>query len=161
MDIRRARPEEYEDAGGLIVEAYLALPGGHMTDGYADELRDVGRRAAGAEVLVATDDGRVVGCVTLVADWVSPWAELLEDGEASIRMLAVLPGAQGRGIGRALLDACVERARELGRKAVLLHTTPWMQVAQKMYETAGFERFSERDLTPVPEVPLLCYRLVL
>ncbi len=161
MDIRRARPEEYKDAGELIVAAYLALPGGQMSEGYADELRAVSRRAAEAEVLVATAEGRLAGCVTLVPDPVSPWAELLEGGEAGIRMLAVLPSAQGRGIGRGLLDACVDRARELGCKAVLLHTTPWMEVAQKMYERAGFERCPERDWTPVPEVPLLCYRLVL
>ena len=113
-----------------------------------------------ADVLVALD-GELVGCVTFVPDGSSPWAELLEEGEAGIRMLAVLPAAQGRGAGRALLDACVLAAGRLGRSALLLHTTPWMSAAHRLYERAGFERFPERDWLPVPEVPLLAYRLPL
>jgi len=141
------------------VAAYRALPSSHLSDEYAALLADVARRAAEAEVLVAID-GELVGCVTFVPDGSSPWAELLEESEAGIRMLAVLPIAQGRGIGRALLDACVSRARQLERGALLLHTTPWMSVAQHLYETASFERFPERDWSPVPEVTLLAYRLL-
>jgi ribosomal protein S18 acetylase RimI-like enzyme len=105
--------------------------------------------------------GEVLGCVTFVPDATSPWAELLEDGEAGIRMLAVLPTAQRGGTGRALVDACVDRARQAGRSALLLHTTPWMAAAHRLYERVGFERLPERDWTPVPEVPLLAYRLLL
>lgn len=152
------RPDEFEETGRVIVAAYEALAGGHMTEEYAEELSSVRRRATGAEVLVAVTD-HVLGSVTLVPDAASPWAELLEDGEAGIRMLAVLPAAQGQGIGKALLEACVARARELGRAAIILHTTPWMTTAQKMYEQEGFERLPDRDWLPVPEVPLLAYRL--
>lgn len=161
MEIRPVTPAEHEEAGQLIVAAYLALPGGHMSSEYASELASVKRRASEAEVLVATGDEQIVGCVTYVPDFRSPWAELLEPGEAGVRMLAVLPSAQGRGIGRALVDACTGRAREEARSALLLHTTPWMEAAQRLYERAGFERFPERDWTPVPGVPLLAYRLEL
>jgi GNAT superfamily N-acetyltransferase len=142
------------------VAAYEALPGNHMTGGYAAELADVGRRAREAEVLVAVDDG-LLGCVTFVPDASSPWAEMLEASESGIRMLAVLPAAQGRGVGRALVDACIVRARGLGHTALMLHTTPWMHAAHHVYEKAGFERQPERDWTPVPEVPLMAYRLSL
>lgn len=158
VEIRQVRAEEYQNAGRLVVAAYRGLPGGHLSDEYAALLADVARRAAEAEVLVASD-GELVGCVTFVPDGSSPWAELLEESEAGIRMLAVLPVAQGRGVGRALLDVCVSRARRLGRRALLLHTTPWMSRAQHLYEKAGFERFPERDWSPVPEVTLLAYRL--
>lgn len=145
-----------------MVAAYEALPGGHMSEEYAAELADVGRRAAGTEVLVALDDdGSVIGCVTFVADPSSPWAELAEDGEAAIRMLGVDPKAQGRGVGRALVDACVERARRLRRRAVLLHTTPWMTAAHRLYEKSGFVREPARDWQPTPAVPLLAFRLPL
>ena len=160
VEIRQVRAEEYQNAGRLVVAAYRALPGSHLSDEYAALLADVARRAAEAEVLVAID-GELVGCVTFVPDGSSPWAELLEESEAGIRMLAVLPIAQGRGIGRALLDACVSRARQLERGALLLHTTPWMSVAQHLYETASFERFPERDWSPVPELTLLACRLLL
>jgi ribosomal protein S18 acetylase RimI-like enzyme len=160
VQIRPVRPAEYGQAGRVVVAAYRALAGGHMTDDYEAELADVERRAAGAEVLVAVD-GALLGSVTLVPDLSSPWAEMLEPGEAGIRMLAVDPPAQGRGVGRALLGACIGRARELGKAALFLHTTPWMPVAARMYERAGFARQPERDWLPVPEVPLIAYRLPL
>ena len=69
----------------------------------------------------------------------SPWAELLGPGEAGVRMLAVDPSAQGRGVGRALLNACIERACQLGRAGLLLHSTPWMEAAHHLYESAGYE----------------------
>src|SRR5262249_43550579 len=128
-----------------------------MSDGYARELADVQRRAGEAEVLVAVDD-RLVGCVTFVPDPTSPWAESIEDDEAAIRMLGVDPSAQGRGVGRALLGACLDRARQLGRAAVFLHSAPWMQRAHRLYGGAGFVRVPARDWTPVPEVPLLAFR---
>lgn len=161
LSIRPVIPAEYESAGELIVRAYRALPGGHSSDEYDVELADVARRAEEAEVLVAVVDGALLGCVTFVPDSSSPWAELLADEEAGVRMLAVAPDQQGKGIGTALLACCIERARALGRRALLLHSTPWMTAAHHLYEKAGFVRFPVRDWTPVPEVPLRCFRLEL
>lgn len=161
MEIRPVIPAEFEQAGRVITAAYAALPGGHTNEEYTAELTAVERRSKEATVLVAVEKDQVLGCVTLVEDESSPWAELLEAGEAGIRMLAVSPSAQGRGIGASLLAHCVDRSREMGKSAVMLHTTPWMQQAQRLYARAGFERFEERDWRPLPEVPLLAYRLVL
>jgi ribosomal protein S18 acetylase RimI-like enzyme len=158
VEIRLIRPEEYAAAGAIVVAAYEALPGAHLSSGYAEELADVARRAAEAEVLVAIDGG-VLGCATFVPDLSSPWAEQLEPREASIRMLAVAPPAQGRSVGRALLSACIDRAASLGRDAIFLHSTPWMHAAHSLYRKAGFERLPERDWTPAPEVPLWAFRL--
>jgi ribosomal protein S18 acetylase RimI-like enzyme len=160
MEVRLVQPTEYERAGQLVVDAYRALPGAHLSGDYAVELADVARRANEAEVMVAFTDGNdaLVGCVTFVPDASSPWAELLEDGEAGIRMLAVEPGSQRRGVGRTLVETCVGRAKDLRRTALVLHTTPWMTAAHRLYEESGFERFPERDWVPVPEVPLLAYR---
>ncbi len=167
MEVRLVRADEHEVAAQLVLAAYRSLPGDHLTGDYAAEVADVARRSREAEVLVAVRRSgglardEVVGCVTFVADACSAWAELLEAGEAGMRMLAVRPDAQGRGIGHALVEACVARARALGRSALVLHTTPWMTTAHRLYETAGFVRFPSRDWSPLPEVPLRAYRLVL
>jgi ribosomal protein S18 acetylase RimI-like enzyme len=158
LEIRPVQPDEYEAAGRLVVAAYEALPGNHMSGGYAEELADVARRASEAEVLVAAD-GRLLGCVTFVPDASSPWGEMFEDDEAGIRMLAVDPAAQGRGVGQALLAACLERARQLGQAGLFLHSTPWMTAAHRLYQRSGFQRVPERDWLPVPDVPLLAFRL--
>ncbi|MDZ4769504.1 MAG: GNAT family N-acetyltransferase [Chloroflexota bacterium] len=49
------------------------------------------------------DADRIVGCVTL---------EIYSRKLAEIRSLAVAPEMQGMGIGRLLVEACIERARE-------------------------------------------------
>ena len=161
-EIRPVRPEEQAAAGALVVAAYRALPGLPLDDGYAGVLADVEARASETTVLVAVgSSGGLVGCVTFVGEEASRWGEQLQPGEAAIRMLAVDPGAQGRGIGRSLLRACVERALLLGRSAVFLHSTPWMTAAHRLYLGAGFVRVPDRDWAPSPEVPLLAFRLPL
>ncbi len=160
VTIRPVRPGEHEGAGALVVAAYAALPGGHSSPDYERELADVARRSKEAEVLVAVDpDDTLLGCVTFVPDTTSPWAELVEEGESAIRMLAVDPASQGRGIGRQLLRICIDRARERGSVGLFLHSTPWMAAAHHLYEQAGFVRVPERDWRPVPDVPLMAYRL--
>jgi GNAT superfamily N-acetyltransferase len=159
VEVRAVGAGEWDSAGRIVVAAYRALPGAHMTEAYEEELADVARRATEAEVLVAVEGDALVGCVTFVPDSANPWAEELDDDEASVRMLAVDPAVQGRGAGRALLDACIQRATGLGRSAVFLHSTPWMSAAHRLYEQAGFVRVPDRDWLPVPDVPLLAFRL--
>ncbi|MDE3202672.1 MAG: GNAT family N-acetyltransferase, partial [Acidobacteriota bacterium] len=158
VEIRAVGPSEYHRAGQIVVAAYEAIPGGTTSEGYAAELADVAARVGGAEVLVAVVEETLLGCVTFVPGPSSPWAEGLEDKEAAIRMLGVDPSSQQRGVGRALVEACLQRARSLGREAVFLHTTPWMTTAHRLYERTGFIRVPERDWRPEPSVPLLAYR---
>ena len=152
-------PSEYEQAGLVVVKAYRALGGATLSGGYEVELADVASRVADTEVLVAVDCDKIVGCVTFVPDSTSPWAELVADDESSVRMLAVDPDEQGRGVGQALLDACITRSIALGRAGVFFHSTPWMTAAHRLYERAGFRREPERDWVPTPEVPLLGFWL--
>jgi ribosomal protein S18 acetylase RimI-like enzyme len=169
MEVRAVRPDEFDVAGRVVLAGYRALPGESLSDGYAAQLLDVTARVRGAEVLVAVEagaapggaavGGAVVGCVTFVPDMSSPWAEGVAPGEAAIRMLAVDPGAQGRGVGGALLDACVARAAALGRRGVFLHSTPAMAAAHRLYRRAGFVRVPDRDWCPAPDVMLWAFRL--
>jgi ribosomal protein S18 acetylase RimI-like enzyme len=136
-----------ERLGEIVVAAYEAIGALEGDDEYVPELRDVSRRVREAVVFAALDDadGTPLGCVTYVPGPESPLAEHLRDGEASIRMLAVDPAAQGRGIGTALVEACVARARADGRRAIFLHSLPVMSGAQRIYDAFGFRRVPERD----------------
>ncbi len=130
---------------------------------YIPELRAVARRAREAVVLAAVDDGtgELLGCVTYVPGPESPWAEMLEPDEAGIRMLAVAPGAQGRGAGTALATACVERARADGKRRLCLHSLPAMVGAQRIYARLGFVRDPARDWQFAPDGQLTAFALEL
>ena len=156
--IREIRPEEYEALGDLTVAAYLAVGAGAYP-GYLAYIRDIAARAAACPTLVAVDDGRVIGGVTYVPGPGTPYSEAETAEDAGIRMLAVDPAAQNRGAGRALVEACTARAREEGKKRIVLLTTEPMVAAQHLYERLGFRRAPELDWRPEPDVALLGFAL--
>lgn len=161
IEVREARPDEYEALGEIGVLAYAALEG--ETDlGYLDEVRDVPRRAGSTEVLAAVDaDGTLLGTVTYVPGPGHEFSELEREGEAGFRMLAVAPWAQGRGVGRRLVDAVLERARSGGCRGVAIYTRPSMRAAHRLYETIGFRRDPTDDWEFAPGEWLWAYRLAL
>ena len=159
--IRRAEPQDLEVVGAITARAYV--DDGHIPADadYVQHLADAAGRAGRAVLLVAVDeDGKPLGSVTF-APAGSPMAELSREGEAEFRMLAVAPWARGRGVGEALVRACLDRARQDGATAVVLSTQPRMTSAHRIYERLGFTRMPERDWSPVPGVDLLAYRLAL
>lgn len=108
IEVRKARPDEYGAIGELTVAAYADVLPAEDAE-YLDEIRDVARRAESCAILVAVDDGTVLGAVTYVPGPGTPYSESEVEGEAGFRMLAVSPAAQGRGAGRALVEACIGR----------------------------------------------------
>jgi GNAT superfamily N-acetyltransferase len=160
FSVRQARDEELEAAGDVVADAYRPMPGMGAGHPYLDEVRDARGRSGEVEVLVAVDDaGCILGSVSYVRDHTSPYAELEVEGEAGFRMLGVAEAARGRGVGRALVEACVERARAASRRGVALSTDPRWTTAQRVYERAGFRHVPERDFAPVPGVFLWAYVL--
>jgi ribosomal protein S18 acetylase RimI-like enzyme len=101
----------------------------------------------------------VLGSVTYVPGPENRLAELAGPGEAEFRMLGVVPEAQGRGAGEALVRACIDRARASGRTGMAISTSTRMRAAHRLYERLGFHRAPDRDWSPVPGVDLLAYVL--
>ncbi len=157
--IRPVRPEEYGPLGELTVAAYHSDPDvGDNQEAYDRRLRDVATRAEVSCVLVAVGlAGELLGGVTYVRGPDDPYSEELAEGEAGMRMLAVDRVCRGRGIGRALTQACLDRARDAGRGRLVLHTGAWMPAAIRLYERIGFVRVPEIDFTPAPGIDLIGY----
>ncbi|MEV5593083.1 GNAT family N-acetyltransferase [Streptomyces sp. NPDC052496] len=159
ITIRAARPAEFDAIGALLVAAYAAdgLLAFGADDPYTGKLRDVAHRAGHAEVLTAVDaDGTVLGAVTFAAPS-SPYAEIAGPDEGEFRMLAVAPAGRGRGIGEALVRACMDRARSLGLSRMVLSALPTVENAHRVYGRLGFTRIPERDWDPVPGVRLWAF----
>lgn len=189
MKIRRVDPgdtAELKAVGELTIATYVDSGLVDRDSDYVEELRDTAGRAKTAELLAAIDeraaggsgvdadplaakghsprhvvdgtDERLLGTVTYCAGG-TDMAEIAGPGEATFRMLAVDETARGRGIGEALVRACVERAREAGAVTVRLSTKVEMRAAHRLYERLGFMRTPQFDWSPAPDVPLLTYAL--
>lgn len=153
MQIRRIHADECDELARITVEAYRRLNGAEPLGPYEAELRDVEGRRLDSEVYVALDDdGTLVGGVTYVPGPQHAMAEFSDPGGCGIRMLAVDPARQGRGEGRALVETCIDRAREQRRERIILHSAPTMGVAQAMYARLGFRAAPELDEF-IPEGP--------
>ncbi len=99
---------------------------GLITDGLAPGTPDF---------YVADVGGAILGC-----------AALESDGSAGLlRSVAVLPSAQGAGIGRRLVEAVHERAMDLGLESVYLLTT----TADEYFSNFGYESRAEENLPGV------------
>lgn len=159
--IRNARADEFDGVALLLKDAYKQYANSIPPErwaGYLEDIMDV-RGRQDAELIVAEMDGRLAGSVTLYLDRIhfddGGWPE----GWAGIRLLGVHPKYRGKGIGRALMDECLRRARTAGFKTIGLHTTELMAIARRLYERMGFVRVPEYDFLPAPDVVVMAYKM--
>ena len=103
-----------------------------------------------ASIFVAELDGEIVGSIALFPSSIQAydWSEDVQD-YPEIRMLSVNPTIRGKGIGRALVEHCLQVVKEQNNKKIGLHTASFMTNASSLYEGMGFYRVPELDLEPM------------
>lgn len=172
--IRRARVDEQDAVARVLLAAFaeqrprperLTPEHREVVDLYFRDIADVASRFEVSEQLVALDGDRVIGAATLYAPEhpptypaepaPKPWPR----GWATSRLLAVDPSERCRGVGRALSEARIRRAREMGAVAIALHTTRASAVARDMVRRTGYRRVAEHDFSPAPGVVAEAYVL--
>jgi GNAT superfamily N-acetyltransferase len=80
-------------------------------------------------LLLATEAGLTLGCVG---------SKRLDDESCEMKRMFVAPVARGRGVGRALAEAVVERARADGYRRMYLDTSIRQTEAIALYRSLGF-----------------------
>lgn len=147
--IRSAREDELDRVASLFepaLEVYRGTPDDWALDNYLADLVNVRDRFGLAETYVASDGGEIVGSVAFYRDVALEGWSNLPAGWTGFRALVVHPAARGRGVGRSLVERCLERSRELGAATLGIHTVALLRDAIRLYERLGFVRCPEFDL---------------
>ena len=134
LTIRRAKPEDAVACGKICYEAFHRINTEH---GFPPDLPTVDM-AVGVTTMtfghpsfycvVAEEDGRIVGSNCM--DERSPIA--------GIGPITVDPGTQNRGVGRQLMQAVMDRARERNFAGVRLVQAAFHTRSLSLYTTLGF-----------------------
>ena len=132
-------PEDIPEKAAVHAQTWQETYRGLLPDELNDTItpqfaEDVTRRLTSLRTLVAKVDVRVVGYIA----WSNRCrSHFSVDGAAEVGNLYVLREFQGRGVGRALLEAAVERLVE---RDVVLSAFSSNAAALGFYEHMGFER---------------------
>lgn len=140
MIVRDFSPADAEAVNAVALAAFAQYEGVYADwDALTRAVGSMSELAESGRIIVAEDPtGTIVGAVAYVGPHAGPRAEFFEPRWPIVRMLVVDPAARGRGIGRRLTQACIERARSDGAAAIALHTSPAMATALALYLRMGF-----------------------
>jgi GNAT superfamily N-acetyltransferase len=99
---------------------------------------------------IAERDGQILGFVCLVKDTESGGGGGGGGDDdcadtARLRVLFVEPAARGLGIGRQLVQNCLDFARETGYRRIVLFTQSALTSAIRLYADAGFKLIDENE----------------
>lgn len=92
--------------------------------------------AKGGRIFIAERDGVAIGCVGLIA---------LDDGGFEVAKMTVGEAARGTGLGKKLMQACIDSAREAGAPRLYLETNDSLGPALGLYRSMGFVDLPPRE----------------
>ena len=96
----------------------------------------------GGAILIAELEGEAVGTVGLVPGHGPGVLELIK--------MSARSDIQGRGIGRALMEAAIAKSRDIGARKIWLETNTILDAALALYRKSGFRELTGDELTPTP-----------
>lgn len=145
--------EDFNTAKELFVEYADSLGFDLSFQGFEEELANLPGNYFHPDgcLLLAAYKGQPVGCVGL---------RKLSDGVCEMKRLYVKKQFRRLGIGRALVEAVIDKARKIGYNYMRLDTVPSMEVARALYISVGFKKISAYRYNPIQDAAFMELKLV-
>jgi GNAT superfamily N-acetyltransferase len=97
--------------------------------------------AHGGYVFFAMMDDKVVGTCALLRH---------AEKKYELAKMGVRKPYRGRGIGRRLTEAAIEKVRSLGADTLILATSNNLEAANRLYHSMGFHQVDIAEIGPLP-----------
>jgi putative acetyltransferase len=106
-------------------------------DPYLDSLFEV-YAVPNAIYFVVENNGKIIG---------GAGVNQLDNSDKNIcelQKMYFLPEARGLGLGKKLMDLCIDKATEFGFESCYIETMTYMEAALKLYRKSGFEYLEQQ-----------------
>lgn len=107
-------------------------PGTVYYDDSTDHLFELFAAAPLSEYFVAEKDGILLGGAGIYP------TDALPEGTCELVKMYLSPAARGLGLGRSMINRCIEAAKAKGFQQIYLETMPELKKAVSVYEKFGF-----------------------
>ena len=67
------------------------------------------------------------------------------EGEFELAKMTVVPEYRGKGISHLLINACIDKAKQIGARKIILFSNHKLTTALKLYEKVGFRHTEVKD----------------
>jgi GNAT superfamily N-acetyltransferase len=94
-----------------------------------------------SKCFICEHENEIIGMAFLVPSG-NPW-DVYPADTSYIRLVGVHLAWSGKGIAKKLTAMCIEEAKELREKTIMLHTSEFMDAARHIYENLGFRRIRD------------------
>lgn len=90
----------------------------------------------GGVIYLALEHDKIIGSAALIKE---------HDGVYELAKMTVIPEFRGKGIGKLLIEKCLNKARELNAKSVVLFSNSQLKAALNLYTRYGFKHIELLD----------------
>lgn len=134
--IREICEEDDEQIAKVIRSVLVDLGVPKVGTAYADVSLDAMKKTYSKKksaYFVVDDNGKIIGGAGIAQ------LDNFEGNVCELQKMYFLPEARGKGLGSAMMERCLTKAKELGFEQCYLETMPYMTEAKKLYAKVGFE----------------------
>jgi putative acetyltransferase len=140
MTIRSIQKEDNQAIAKVIRDVLIEYNVPKVGTAYADPQLDCmfeTYNTSQSKYFVIENNGKIIGGAGV--NRLENEAETI----CELQKMYFLPEARGIGLGKQMMEMCLQSARDFGYKKCYLETMPYMEDAQKLYKKVGFEYLCE------------------
>jgi putative acetyltransferase len=133
--IREIQKQDNVEIAAIVRNVLMEMGAPKIGTAYADpyldslfEVYDVPK----AIYFVVENNGKIIGGAGIKQ------LDNSEENICELQKMYFLPEARGLGLGKKLMDLCLEKATEFGFESCYIETMTYMEAALKLYRKSGF-----------------------